>query len=1319
MEKSNNLHNIVIVGSFTIEPLKSLIECRSQNIGQNVQVAVSPYNQVLPELLNSNSLFSSTDALLRVVFIRVEDWLRDQKEYECLSRASEQEITRHKKYIQTVKDEYIKAIKEYAKRRNCQTDIVICPSSDEFMNHKSWSKLIAKTEQSLIEKISGIPGVQIYLSKEYQEYFGLNQIDDALRNKLGHIPYTDSYYEYLAVMTVRRIHCLTNKPYKVIVSDCDYTLWDGVAAEKDGAQVPISEKSKILQQFLKNQYEKGFLLCLCSKNAEEDVWKVFEKNENMILKREYLADWRINWKSKSENLYDLANSLNLGLDSFIFIDDNEIECQEMKVMHPEVFTIHAKQDMDKWEMECLLHKLWVFDTVSITQEDKEKTHFYQNNKQREELRQNTSYLEFIKNLNLKVYIRDVTENSIDRVEQLFQKTNQFNFTTIRYSRAELNSFLNTENYRCQYVSVKDRFGSYGIVGVMLFQIKNDRLIIDSFILSCRVLGRGVEYKMLAKAAQVAKKEKLKFVEIAFRDTKRNEPARKFLERAIEQCKIEQKNEESFIFETEKLLKLEFLPEDEKREETTSKKVRKGKKENNTVHVENETNILWNMAEIHFSANESEKIVENDVLLEVKNAFSKVLNRKDIKEETLFEEYGITSYQVVDITALLVKKYPDLPLTILYECKNIAELTDYIRENCKEEKSTQKQDRTIDVEEKNEKDDIAVIGISGMFPGCSTVSDFWHLLIDGNEAVKPVPKDRWKMEQYYDSSGKDPKKSYGNTGGFLDDVYAFDAKAFHISPKEARTMDPQQRLLLQVVRNLYDDAGYVPDTMEPDTGVYIGAMTSDFRTVSDQEAIHGDMPYRNADSYQLANRISYFFDLHGPSLTVDTACSASGTALHLACTAIKNGDCKMAITGGVNLFLLPSRFVQYSQMGFLSHNKYCSPFGEEADGAIFGEGIAAVLLKPLKDAVRDRDNIYGVIKSTAVNSGGKTNGFTVPSPGAQSDLIYRALQSAETDANTISYFETHGTGTYLGDPIEIRGLTSAFEKSLYETGGWNGVPFCKIGSVKSNIGHLESAAFMAGMIKVLLQMRYHKLVPSLHSEVANQRIPFEDSPFRLQHSNEPWNGSNVLRAGISSFGAGGSNACAILEEYKQDEREYSEEKAYPIMLSARNKKLLKEKASNLLNYLQDRELVNSYYHISMEEIAYTLWTGREEEKERVVIVASAMKDLISYLDEYIGIEESKNLFCHQTHESSKAVIAARQWLSFDKVDWNTFYPDRRVKKVSLPGMTWEKERYPLKLDKDEMQDESDRRLLEILTSVEEGTMKLKDAKELIGGIRWNQ
>lgn len=604
--------------------------------------------------------------------------------------------------------------------------------------------------------------------------------------------------------------------------------------------------------------------------------------------------------------------------------------------------------------------------------------------------------------------------------------------------------------------------------------------------------------------------------------------------------------------------------------------------------------------------------------------------------------------------------------------------------------------------------IAIIGVAGSYPKARDIYRLWKNIAAGVDCIGEVPADRWNLNDHFVANREDAVArgiSYSKWGGFIDHLYEFDPLFFSISPREAELMNPKDRLFLQMAWNLFEDAGYAPGQLADErVGSFVGVSKAGY------DLYGGPMAFT-------ANRVAHHFNLHGPSMTIDTACSSSLVAIHEACLHIATGRCDMAIAGGIHAFLHPSHFAFLSAGGFTSEQGQIHPFGKDASGMVPAEGGGAVLLKPLARAQRDNDNIYAVIRGTAMNHGGKTNGFTVPNPSAHKRLVLAALADAQVTPEQISYVEAHGTGTVLGDPIEIRGLSMAFAEHTART------QFCRIGSLKSNIGHLEAAAGIAGLSKVLLQMRHRKLVPSLHARQQNPHIDFAHSPFVVQQQMEDWQptgarGEAQARiAAISSFGAGGTNAHLIVEEYAASRAASLPPTTSPciIVLSAKTQDQLLQRASQLLEFISDddfalnvaSDLVHSQPASSLDKVllarlAYTLQLGREHMTYRLAIVASSLAELAGRLAQitpaqplpdrvYMGEVGRDNATVSLFAEDEELEVAIARWVANGKYarilnlwvqglafDWQCLYPAGTPGRVSLPGYPFAREHYRLNL-----------------------------------------
>lgn len=509
-------------------------------------------------------------------------------------------------------------------------------------------------------------------------------------------------------------------------------------------------------------------------------------------------------------------------------------------------------------------------------------------------------------------------------------------------------------------------------------------------------------------------------------------------------------------------------------------------------------------------------------------------------------------------------------------------------------------------------DIAIIGLNGTFPQANSLDEFWLNLSSGRDCVTEVPAERWNYKDYPVVVGNE--EHYFPHGGFIPDVDKFDPLFFNISPRDAGLMDPQERLFMQSVWSTLEDAGYTRDKLKRKTdnsvGVFAGVTYNFYPLFIAEEWQKGNRVPLDIQSFSVANRISYFLDVHGPSFVVDTACSSSLAAIHLACDSILRGDCKMAIAGGVNLSLHPSKYHFLGSFNFMSTQGRCASFAEGGTGYVPSEGVGSVLLKPLAAAIADNDRIYGVIKGSSMNHGGKTSGYTVPNPNAQAAVILQTLKKANIDARTVSYIEAHGTGTALGDPIEIRGLQDAFEQYTEDR------QFCAIGSVKSNIGHLESAAGISQLAKVLLQMHHQKLVPTLHSTQLNPFIDFKNSPFYVQQELTDWQPAPNAprRAGISSFGAGGANVHMLIEEYLPKKKQQpAAHGPYIFLLSALNEERLAAQVHQMHRYLQQSPHTENKEWL--RNACFTLQTGREHMPARLAVMVTNKKELLAALANY--------------------------------------------------------------------------------------------------------
>lgn len=506
------------------------------------------------------------------------------------------------------------------------------------------------------------------------------------------------------------------------------------------------------------------------------------------------------------------------------------------------------------------------------------------------------------------------------------------------------------------------------------------------------------------------------------------------------------------------------------------------------------------------------------------------------------------------------------------------------------------------------DSIAIIGMSCRFPSeVDTPEEFWDMLCNGIDAVREVPKERWDIDAYYDPHPEVPGKMYTRYGSFLSQVDQFDPLFFGISPREAMSMDPQQRLLLELSWEALERAGYAPTKLPIQTGVFIGMSENDYMTLP----MPKDTPVTVYDGSGndlcfASGRLSYILGIQGPNLALDTACSSSSVAIHLAVQSLHNDECELALAGGVHLNLSPETTILLSQSGALSPDGRCKTFDASADGYGRGEGGGIFILKRLSKAVADGDNILAIIRGTATNHDGRSSGLTVPNKIAQESLIRQALKNAQVEPHQVSFVEAHGTGTSLGDPIEIRALDAVFGKERTNS--------LMVGSVKTNIGHLEGASGVASLMKVILALQHGEIPANLHFKQPNPHINWDMFSLTVPTKRTSWSDENQL-AGMSSFGLSGTNVHMVIEatpNVDKDNVQSPERPLHLLTLSAKTKKALVDLAKRYTEHLATNP--------RLPNVCFTANTGRAHFEHRLSIVADSNTDLINHLSAFSqGVE----------------------------------------------------------------------------------------------------
>lgn len=526
---------------------------------------------------------------------------------------------------------------------------------------------------------------------------------------------------------------------------------------------------------------------------------------------------------------------------------------------------------------------------------------------------------------------------------------------------------------------------------------------------------------------------------------------------------------------------------------------------------------------------------------------------------------------------------------------------------------------------------AIIGMGCRFPRSPNPAAFEQLLSNGVDAVREVPSDRWNAKQYYHRDPQKSGKMNSCWGGFLDKINEFEPQFFNISPLEANRIDPQQRLVMEVSWESLEDAGIDPFSLKgSQTGVFVGIGNFDYGRLLCQDLDRINGYHGTGLTLSLAaNRVSYFLDLHGPSLAVETACSSSLVAIHLACQSLKQQECDLVLAGGVSLMILPDMTITFSQARMMSSDGRCQTFDAKADGYVRGEGCGMIVIKRLQDAKKNGDRILAIIRGSAINHDGASNGITAPNGLAQQAVIKKALENANVSPQSVSYVEAHGTGTPLGDPVEIRAIKEVLgkERELEQK--------CAIASVKTNIGHLENAAGIAGIIKVILSLQKRQIFPHLHLKKLNPYLEITDTPFFIPTKTQAWEFNQKTRiAGVSGFSFGGTNCHLILEEASEIENlpNKVERPNHLFCLSAKTESALQALAQRYIDFLSTSP------HLSLADISFIVNTGRTHFSQRLGLFCQNKQELSHILQNFLNnLENPSYIQGKVTGRKAKSVV----------------------------------------------------------------------------------
>jgi len=505
---------LAISATFTSEALEPTLAFWLGELKLDFQVRFAPYNQVFQQLLDPSSLLAGNRNGMNVVLVRFEDWARFRN---AVSVAELEEEVRNLE----------SALRPAVTTTHIPVLVCLCPSSRDFLADADRARFVERSEESLRTALRDLSAVHLVTAAELRRFYPVSDYDDPHADELGHVPYTPEFFAALGTMIARKLYAARTSRFKVIALDCDETLWSGVCGEDGPQGVRLEAGHRALQEFMLAQRDAGMLLCLCSKNNPEDVYETFRTHSEMPLRLKHFAATRLNWEPKSVNLRSLADELGLAAESFILVDDSAAECAEVQAGCPEVLTLPLPEDAADFGQ--FLKHVWAFDRWSVTDADRQRAASYAQEAERAKAqRQSANLAEFLASLNLEIRFTPMSPAQLPRVAQLTQRTNQMNFTSIRRSESEIQNLLESGSLECLTVDVSDRFGSYGLSGAILFRADPHSLTVDSFLLSCRALGRGVEHRMLSRLGEIAQQRGLAEVQISFVPSQRNRPAEALL-----------------------------------------------------------------------------------------------------------------------------------------------------------------------------------------------------------------------------------------------------------------------------------------------------------------------------------------------------------------------------------------------------------------------------------------------------------------------------------------------------------------------------------------------------------------------------------------------------------------------------------------------------------------------------------------------------------------------------------------------------------------------------------------------------------------------
>lgn len=676
MNKNNlNKQQVVVASNFSDQPLQSILAFWMKKLKIPSEIHLADYNQIFNQLLDPTQLMSTNKNGVNIILIRIEDWLRyQQQDKQTLNTVDK---------ISSICDDFIRALKNAVERFSVPVIISILPSNGSDRTIPA-DKIEALT-QTIQDSVLHLKHCYLLKYEELITTYPVPVVFDPVTDSEGHLPFTSDFYKVIGTSLARKIHTLKRKPYKVAILDCDNTLWKGVLGEDGYENIEVDAARKEFHQFLIEEQKSGMLLCLVSKNEESDVIEALQKNNNVLIKQEHLTLIKANWDSKPNNILKIAEELNLGLDSFIFLDDNPVECAEVTASLPEVLTIQFPQEPA--DIQNLMKHGWFWDHLAITEEDRNRTLMYKQDMERKQsFETHLSFEEFYQSLALTIAFDTVKPEDVERVSQLTQRTNQFNTTTKRRTEKEITDFIATDTNQCVTVRVSDRFGNYGLVGVLFYQKTGGKMLLESLLLSCRTLGKGVEHKIMNYLASKALEQGIQEIHVSFISSPKNTPAFNFL-KSIPLLRQENNGSvELYVYSTDVLKDLRFDPSQHRIEsaaETKAPVVAKTHYANNNALLLELLNNFNKVESIVIETQTSQKTVgtnslpENEVQEKIVQIVKEVLAIQSIGIDDNFFDLGGYSLQLVQLLSRFQQEFnKTLHITDLFQYTNIRKLSQY-------------------------------------------------------------------------------------------------------------------------------------------------------------------------------------------------------------------------------------------------------------------------------------------------------------------------------------------------------------------------------------------------------------------------------------------------------------------------------------------------------------------------------------------------------------------------------------------------------------------------------------------------------------------